>query len=177
MGQYPATAVVACCDSRVDPAIIMDCEPGDLFIIRNVANLVPPYKPDTLHHGTSAALEFAVCGLKVRHIVVLGHAQRGGIQALLNGHSGDFITSWMSIADHARNVTLGNSALKTPREQSRHCEQAAICDSLKNLMTFPWIKERINAGALQLHGWYFDIGTGELLRYDTAQDAFAAHVP
>lgn len=176
-GQYPAVAVVACCDSRVDPAIIMDCEPGDLFIIRNVANLVPPYEPDGLHHGTSAALEFAVCALKVQHIIVLGHAQCGGIQALLDvRRSGDFIASWMSIADAAREQTLGNTTLKTPREQARHCEQAAIRASLENLLTFPWIKQRMGTGTLKLHGWYFDIESGDLLRYDAARDTFAPQV-
>lgn len=176
-GQSPAVAVVACCDSRVDPAIIMDCKPGDLFIIRNVANLVPPYEPDGLHHGTSAALEFAVCALKVQHIIVLGHAQCGGIQALLNvRHAGDFIASWMSIADAAREQTLGNTTLKTPREQVRHCEQAAIRASLKNLLTFPWIKERLDDATLHLHGWYFDIESGELLRYDETRDIFAPQV-
>lgn len=173
LGQRPAVAVVACCDSRVDPAIIMDCEPGDLFIVRNVANLVPPYEPDSLHHGTSAALEFAVCNLKVQHVIVLGHAQCGGIQALLSeDHRGDFIESWMSIAEGARRETLGNLALRTPQQRARHCEQAAIRASLANLETFPWIKERTRAQTLWLHGWYFDIESGVLLSYEPTQAAF-----
>ncbi len=175
-GQAPAVAVVACCDSRVDPAIILDCEPGDLFIIRNVANLVPPYDPDGRHHGTSAALEFAVCGLNVQHIIVVGHAQCGGIQALLQGSDGaqprDFVASWMSIADGARNDTLNNRALQTPEDRARFCEQAAIRSSIQNLLTFPWINERVAQGYLRCHGWYFDIGSGELLRYDSACGGF-----
>lgn len=174
LGQRPAVAVIACCDSRVDPAIIMDCEPGDLFIIRNVANLVPPYEPDGQHHGTSAALEFAVCNLKVQHIIVLGHAQCGGIQALLSAdHSGDFIESWMSIAEGARRATLADPALTTPQAQALHCEQAAIRASLANLETFPWIRERVQAQSLRLHGWYFDIESGALLSYEAGRAAFA----
>lgn len=176
LGQAPAVAVIACCDSRVDPAIIMDCEPGDLFIVRNVANLIPPYDPDGRHHGTSAALEFAVCSLNVRHIVVIGHAQCGGIQALLKGNDvgqpGDFVASWMSIADSARNETLNNPALKTADERARYCEHAAIRSSLDNLLTFPWIKERVEQRHLRCHGWYFDIGSGELLRYDQDRSTF-----
>ncbi len=179
-GQAPAVAVIACCDSRVDPAIIMDCEPGDLFIIRNVANLIPPYDPDGRHHGTSAALEFAVCGLKVSHIIVIGHAQCGGIRALLKGDDagqpGDFVASWMRIADGARNETLGNPALKTADERARYCEHAAIRSSLDNLLTFPWIKERVEQRQLCCHGWYFDIGSGELLRYDPLRGAFLTHL-
>lgn len=172
-GQAPAVAVVACCDSRVDPAIIMDCEPGDLFTIRNVANLVPPYEPDDRSHGTSAALEFAVRVLNVGHIIVLGHAQCGGINALLEGDGsaapqGEFITSWMRIAEQARSSALSNPAYSSMDMRRRHCEQAAIQVSLANLMSFPWIKERIEQKKLRLHGWYFDIGTGEMIRLDGA---------
>lgn len=180
-GQAPAVAVVACCDSRVDPAIILDCEPGDLFIIRNVANLVPPYDPDGRHHGTSAALEFAVCNLNVQHIIVVGHAQCGGIQALLKGGNnaqpGDFVASWMSIAEGARNETLNNPALQTPEARARYCEHAAIRASLQNLLSFPWIKERVEQARLRCHGWYFDIGSGELLRYDPSHGDFSAQLP
>jgi carbonic anhydrase len=170
-GQSPAVAVVACCDSRVDPAIIMDCQPGDLFTIRNVANLVPPYEPDGMYHGTSAALEFAVRVLGVGHIIVLGHAQCGGINALLEGEDGgmvqgEFVTSWMSIAAQARDSALRNPAFASGEMRRRHCEQAAIQVSMGNLMSFPWIRERVEYKKLRLHGWYFDIGSGELLRLD-----------
>ena len=170
-GQSPAVAVVACCDSRVDPAIIMDSEPGDLFTIRNVANLVPPYEPDSMSHGTSAALEFAVRVLGVSHIIVLGHAQCGGINALLEGEStganqGEFVSSWMRIAVKARDAALRNSSFATLDVRRRYCEQAAIQISIGNLMSFPWIKDRIEQNKLRLHGWYFDIGSGELIRLE-----------
>jgi len=170
-GQSPAVAVVACCDSRVDPAIIMDCEPGDLFTIRNVANLVPPYEPDGMYHGTSAALEFAVRALKVGHIIVLGHAQCGGIHALMEGEGpgvsqGEFVASWMNIAAPARDAALQDPLLDSAEKRRRYCEQAAIRLSLINLMSFPWVKEQVDRKQLRLHGWYFDMGSGELLRLD-----------
>jgi carbonic anhydrase len=172
-GQSPAVAVVACCDSRVDPAIIMDCEPGDLFTIRNVANLVPPYEIGGLYHGTSAALEFAVRVLRVGHIIVLGHAQCGGINALLESDGsgivqGDFVSSWMRIAVQARDAALSEPSFSSFDMRRRYCEQAAIRVSIANLQTFPWIKERIESGKLRLHGWYFDIGSGDLIRLEGA---------
>ena len=170
-GQSPAVAVVACCDSRVDPAIIMDCEPGDLFTIRNVANLVPPYEPDGMYHGTSAALEFAVRVLGVGHIIVLGHAQCGGINALLEGNAtgvtqGEFVSSWMRIASRARDEALSNPLFTSLDMRRRYCEQAAIQVSIVNLLSFPWVKEQVEQKKLRVHGWYFDIGSGELLRLD-----------
>ncbi len=170
-GQSPAVAVVACCDSRVDPAIIMDCEPGDLFTIRNVANLVPPYEPDGMYHGTSAALEFAVRVLGVGHIIVLGHAQCGGINALLEGETagatqGEFVSSWMRIAAKARDDALNNPIFTSIDMRRRHCEQAAVQVSMINLMSFPWVRERVEHKKLRLHGWYFDIGSGELIRLE-----------
>ena len=170
-GQSPAVAVVACCDSRVDPAIIMDCEPGDLFTIRNVASLVPPYEPDGLYHGTSAALEFAVRILKVGHVIVMGHAQCGGIQALMEGTTGitggEFITSWMRIASRAREIALADPERITAEARRRCCEQTAIQISLANMLTFPWVRERTELQQLRLHGWYFDIGSGELIRLES----------
>jgi carbonic anhydrase len=173
-GQAPKVAVVACCDSRVDPAIVTDCSPGDLFTIRNVANLVPPHEPEGQYHGTSAAIEFAVRGLGVEHIVVLGHAQCGGIGALMEGAysnaaQNDFITAWMGIARKARDTVLADPALQTREAQTRACEQAAIHVSLSNLMTFPWIRERVEEGKLRLHGWYFDLESGELSLLDQQQ--------
>ncbi len=168
-GQAPQVAVVACCDSRVDPALIFDCEPGDLFTIRNVANLVPPFEPSGSYHGVSAALEFAVRGLAVQHIVVLGHAQCGGIRALLADSATekrDFISAWMNIAAEARERVLGDTSLSSLDERARCCEQMAIGVSLKNLLTFSWIRERVESGSLQLHGWYFDLESGDLLYID-----------
>lgn len=169
-GQSPKVMVVACCDARVDPAIITDCSPGDLFVVRNVANLVPPCEVGDGYHGTSAALEFAVRTLHVEHIVVLGHSQCGGIQALVDnaggGPVGEFISPWMAIAKNACQHVLA-TAPDAPRiEKIRACEQAAIQGSLRNLRTFPWIHEAVAQQRLALHGWYFDIVQGQLLTYN-----------
>jgi len=172
-GQTPRTLVVACCDARVDPALVLDCAPGDLFVIRNVANLVPPAENQGHYHGTSAALEFGVRKLNVAHIIVLGHAHCGGIHALLEGdvQKGDaFISQWMGIAEAARERVDRENAGGATRQHA--CEQQAILVSLDNLMTFPWIRERVEQGTLALHGWYFDIERGELLGYDTAARRF-----
>jgi carbonic anhydrase len=176
-GQMPSTLVVGCCDSRVDPALILDCAPGDLFVIRNVANLVPPAENQGHYHGTSAALEFGVCNLAVQHIIVLGHAQCGGIHALLEGgvaRDNSFIAEWMSIARDARERIEREHAGATSKERHRACEQQAILVSLNNLMTFSWIRERVDQGKLTLHGWYFDIERGELLGYNAEQNRFEA---
>jgi carbonic anhydrase len=176
-GQTPSTLVVGCCDSRVDPALIMDCAPGDLFVIRNVANLVPPAENQGQYHGTSAALEFGVCNLGVQHIIVLGHAQCGGIHALLEGGvAGDdsFIAEWMRIAEAARRRVEQEHTGASSKERHRACEQQAILVSLDNLMTFSWIRERVEQGRLALHGWYFDIERGELLGYNAAENRFEA---
>jgi carbonic anhydrase len=174
-GQAPSTLVVGCCDSRVDPALILDCAPGDLFVIRNVANLVPPAENQGHYHGTSAALEFGVRNLAVQHIIVLGHAQCGGIHALLEGGvAGDdsFIAAWMRIAEAAREQIEQEHAEASSEVRHRACEQQAILVSLDNLMTFSWIRERVEQGRLALHGWYFDIERGELLGYNLAAGRF-----
>lgn len=163
-GQSPRAMVITCADSRVDPQMIFDAKPGEIFCVRNVANLVPPYAPDSDHHGTSAALEFAVRSLKVEHIIVLGHARCGGIRALLEGgEQGDFIGRWMEIAAVARERAL--TAAATASETVQHlCEHESIRITLDNIMTFPWVAERVHAGQLQLHGWHFDFERGELDR-------------
>jgi carbonic anhydrase len=177
-GQTPRTLVVACCDSRVDPALVFDCDPGDLFVIRNVANLVPPLEGHSGHHGTTAAIEYGVCTLGVRHIIVLGHAQCGGINALVKtggvGTPGSYIDEWMCLVESARAEVIAEMPDATPAEQERACERRAILVSLGNLMTFPWIRERVECGELQLHGWYFDIKYGQLLRYDATAREFTA---
>lgn len=176
-GQTPSTLVVGCCDSRVDPALILDCAPGDLFVIRNVANLVPPAENQGHYHGTSAALEFGVRNLAVQHIIVLGHAQCGGIHALLEGgvaKDDTFISEWMRIADAAREQIEHELAGASSEVRHRACEQQAILVSLNNLMTFSWIRERVEQGRLALHGWYFDIERGELLGYDAMTRKFEA---
>ncbi len=168
-GQKPKTMIIGCSDSRVDPAILTNCAPGDIFTVRNVANLVPPCEEDGGRHGVSAALEFAVCHLEVEHIVVLGHSQCGGINALMAGSCGckgdSFISSWMSIAAPAREKVLAELGGKDPKLQQRAAEQASILLSLENLHSFPWIDERVTAGTLSLHGWYFDLNAGDLLEY------------
>lgn len=167
--QEPKVMVIACCDSRVDPAIVTNAEQGDLFVLRNVANLVPPCERQhgPTRHGTSAALEFAVTGLQVKYIIVLGHSGCGGIRALLTSDpsvsaEGSFIYHWMQIAREARERTLADKADAPLEEQLRYCEQQGIRQSLDNLMTFPWVQERVAAGTLSLHGWYFDIGDGKM---------------
>lgn len=179
LGQSPKTIVVGCCDSRVDPAVVTDCDPGDLFIIRNVANLVPPFETGGNYHGTSAALEFGVRGLEVENIIVLGHAQCGGIRALMNQVPGSeqqhsFVPGWMQVASVARNRVLSRMHGEAPEKQQRACEQEAILVSLDNLLSFPWILERVAQKKLALHGWYFDLEHGELLRYDLDANRFTA---
>jgi len=168
-GQKPKTMIIGCSDSRVDPAILTNCAPGDIFTVRNVANLVPPYEEDGGRHGVSAALEFAVCHLGIEHIIVLGHSQCGGIGALMAGtcgcKGGGFISRWMSIATPAREKVLAELPGKDVKLQQRAAEQAAILLSLENLHSFPWIDQRVTDGALSLHGWYFDLNVGELLEY------------
>ncbi len=176
-GQSPKTIVVGCCDSRVDPAIVTNSSSGDLFIIRNVANLVPPYEISGNHHGTSAALEFGVCQLEVENIIVLGHARCGGIRALMNqapgsDHTDGFIDGWMKIARNARNRVLARMQGESAEMQAQACELEAIKVSLDNLLTFPWILERVAQKKLALHGWYFDIERGELLRYNPDSNRF-----
>jgi carbonic anhydrase len=161
-GQSPQTLVLTCVDSRVDPSIIFDTEPGEVLEIRNVANLVPPYAPDSAYHGTSAALEFGVRVLEIPHIVVLGHESCGGVKALLEGAPPDakeFVGPWMSMAAAARDRALHCA----PEKRQQCCEFEVIQLSLANLLTFPWIAERVAAGKLRLHGAWFEIRTGVLM--------------
>jgi carbonic anhydrase len=181
-GQAPKVMVVACCDSRVDPAIITDCDPGDLFVVRNVANLVPPFEEGGGYHGTSAALEFAVRCLNVEHVIVMGHARCGGIRALLGDirfedSAGQFIAPWMSIAEQARREALATHSHGDAEARAVACEQAAVRISLENLSSFPFVREAVAAGRLQLHGWYFDLGRGELLGCDPDSGRFRPLVP
>ena len=176
-GQTPKILVVACCDSRVDPALVLNCAPGDLFVIRNVANLVPPAENRSGgRHGTSAALEYGVGTLGVEHIIVLGHAHCGGIRALVGGRRTDdsdsFINSWMRLAEDARASTERELAGAMQEERERAIEQRAILGSLDNLMSFSWIRERVEQGSLTLHGWYFDMDNGLLLGYNPATRLF-----
>ena len=189
-GQSPRVLLIACSDSRVDPAILTGAQPGDLFVIRNVANLVPPFELEGHVDGARAAIEYAVRDLKVNHIVVLGHASCGGIKALLGRVSGhkierDFIGSWVSIALAGCSRYLHNPNGKgldgqgmneldvTTLCQHQHLtERAAIRGSLANLTTYPWIEERIKSGDLKLHGWWFDLETGDLWCTDAENTSF-----
>lgn len=167
--QSPKVMAIACSDSRVDPAILTGCEPGDIFMVRNVANLVPPYEQDGALHGVSSALEYAVKNLRVEHIIVFGHSNCGGIKALLQ-QSGDtsgseFVGRWVCIADRARKRIQKELGHKPFDIQCRACEMASILLSLENLLTFPWVLDAVESGRTHLHGWYFDMTTGDLLSY------------
>ena len=162
-GQRPDVMVIACADSRVNPSIIAKAAPGELFIVRNVANLVPPYQPDSNYHGTSAAIEFAVRDLMVHDIIILGHSHCGGIKHMCEGHPDhherQFIDAWVSMVQGADDTVLEGEA------RLRHVERKAVTVSLANLMTFPWLKARVDAGDLRLHGWLFDLEAGRLLAH------------
>jgi len=177
-GQKPKIMVVGCCDSRVDPAIVLDCAPGDLFVIRNVANIVPPSENLGGHHGTSAALEFGVCNLCVKDIIVLGHAHCGGIHTLVENGGiktpDSFIEEWMHLLEDARLSVERDMPEETIEVRTRICEQRALLISLRNLMSFPWLRERVESGSLTLSAWYFDIENGQLLQYDEDSRIFVA---
>ncbi len=161
-GQQPRAMVITCADSRVDPSMIFDTSPGELFVIRNVASLVPPYAPDAAHHGTSAALEFGVRVLGVQDLLVMGHALCGGVRALLEGtppEASDFVAQWMAMAEPAKQRTLAHA---DKAEWQLRCEQETVKLTLDTLLTFPWIAERVAAGRLLLHGAHFDIRSGAL---------------
>lgn len=176
-GQNPEILIIGCCDSRVSPEVIFDAGPGEMFVVRNVANLVPPCEPDSesSYHGTSAAIEFAVNGLHVKHIVVLGHATCGGIKSFFDDakplSKGDFIGKWMSQIEPVAarlGPGTGDRASKLKR-----LELAVIEHSLNNLMTFPSIKRRVEKGDLELHGTYFGVATGILFLRDPATGEFS----
>ncbi len=172
-GQAPPIMIISCCDSRVDPATIFDTVPGQVFALRNVANLVPPYETGGGLHGVSAAIEFGVLGLGVKHIVILGHAQCGGIKAALGG--GDlgvpgrsFVDDWVDIIRDARDEVVACSHA----DPQRVLELEAIRVSLKNLRSFPFIAELEQAGELKLHGAFFGIADGDLHVLNEANDQF-----
>ena len=174
-GQTPEIMVIGCCDSRVSPEVIFDARPGELFVVRNVANLVPPYETDGKYHGVSAALEFGVGVLKVKHIVILGHAHCGGIRAYAEDTApispGDFIGRWMSLmAPAAEKVGARGSMSRT--EYLERMEQASILNTLDNLMTFPRLSKLVERGAVTLHGAYFGVAKGELSVLDRATGEF-----
>ncbi len=176
-GQSPETLVIGCCDSRVSPEVIFDARPGELFVVRNVANIVPPYAPDGHAHGVSAALEFGVAALKVKHIVVLGHAHCGGVKAFAEQAAplspGDFIGNWMRLmAPAAENV--GPQRGRSWPDYLMQLEQANVANSLDNLLTFPRLRALIERGEIATHGAYFGVAKGELSVRDEASGAFVS---
>jgi carbonic anhydrase len=177
-GQRPEVMVICCCDSRVSPEVIFDAHPGEMFVVRNVANLVPPYSPSGLTHGVSAALEFAVQILRVKHIVVMGHTHCGGVRAFVEHRDrptvGDFIDNWMSLIEPAAQ-SVDQASQHAEADYLGRLEQASIVRTLDNLMTFPEIRNRVNEQHLQLLGAYFDVGSGDLTVYDPGSDAFVPH--
>ncbi|ACB94829.1 carbonic anhydrase [Beijerinckia indica] len=180
-GQKPRVMLIGCCDSRVSPEVIFDVDHGDIFVVRNVAALVPPYHPNNDLHGTSAALEFGIMGLRIEHIVVMGHARCGGIKNFAHADadpyqrplsSGDFIGKWMSLIEPAA-ARLGHA--RDPLE--KYVEDLAlesIIQSLINLRTFPWIKNLEERGIIKLHGAYFDIANAVLRVFDPLKERFVA---
>lgn len=164
-GQQPEVMMLSCSDSRVDPGLILQCDPGELFVVRNVANIVPPYEKDTGHHGTSAGLEFGIRFLKVKYLILLGHSQCGGIQALAQRTTlgdNDFISSWMSIIDTQSSTptSIDELAKLSLRQSYKHC------------LTFPWINEKVQQKELSIFLWFFDIKSGKLFMYSDKEEDY-----
>ena len=166
-GQDPDAMIISCSDSRVDPETIFSAMPGELFVLRNVANLVPPYETGGKFHGVSSAIEFAVLNLRIKHLIVMGHSGCGGVKAALDQSAAiqteaRFISRWMSILDEARLNVLASHQTSSQAEKVRALEQEAVKTSIKNLRTFPFITELEEEDRLSLHGTYFEIATGAL---------------
>ncbi len=179
-GQSPKTMIIGCADSRADPSMIFDAAPGELFVVRNVAALVPPCEEDASFHGVSAAIEFAVTGLKVSHILVMGHGGCGGVNACLRvaqeGPVGRFITPWVELAAPARDIILADKSI-APGDRQEALEHAAVGQSIMNLATFPFVKSALDANALTINGAWFSIGKGELHWRDPKTGAFSVVAP
>ena len=175
-GQSPKVMVIGCADSRVDPATIFSAAPGELFVVRNVAALVPPWEEEGAYHGTSAALEFAVRHLKVEHIVVLGHALCGGIKAALAGPEdvsvGRFIGPWVHQLERVRQGLLNKDGGQSPEARQEALEHLSIKYSLENLLRFDFVDGAVNSGKLTLHGAWFSIAEGKLCWLDPESGSF-----
>lgn len=157
-GQSPEVMVIGCADARVDPALMLHCDPGDLFIARNVANIVPPYAQDEAVHGASAALEFGICNLNVKHLIILGHSQCGGIHARLHPESVEntkFLKRWIDLID-----------IDGKAPDVDECAKQSLLKSYENCLDYPWIKERMDANTLKVHLWFFDIKDATIFAYD-----------
>ena len=180
-GQEPEVMVISCCDSRVTPEGIFHAGPGELFVLRNVANLVPPYEATDGQHGTSAAIEYAVRALKVRHIVVMGHAKCGGVQAFRENANvpslrGDFIGRWIKLLEPAA-IAMACMPVDKIDDPQLAMEFAGVRQSLKNLRTFPFVEEALHNNVLQIHGAWFDIGSGQLRVMDPKTEKFHSAAP
>ena len=175
-GQSPSVMLITCADSRICPDLIFDTEPGEMFVVRNVASFVHSFAESASDFSVRAALEYGVLHLAVQHIIVMGHSQCGGIKALMSQQTGqaigEFIDPWLKayskVADHVQQTHTNESE----QEQCKLCELSAIKQSLLHLDTYPWIQSRRAAGELHLHGWHFDIGTGAIRAYNSEQDTF-----
>ena len=176
-GPHAKILMIACCDSRVDPAIITNSKAGDLMVIRNMANLVPPYDSQASFQETQAAIEFAVCYLHVEHIIVMGHSRCAGIRSLLTRLVDDEdpklpLDKWTAVAEPVARSVLAEMPAADMDDQSCACSRRALALSLDNLQTYPWISDRMQRDQLQVHGWYFNLLTGELQKYNKATDSF-----
>jgi len=175
-GQRPEVMVIACSDSRTDPAIICGARPGDLFVVRNVAALIPPYQADRRPHGTASAIEFGVKALGVRHVIVLGHSFCAGVRCLLDHDHGrdrfEFVSDWVEVAREVRQEMEGLVTEADRGVVARRAEQAAVLCSLRHLATYPFVAERLADGSLALHGWYFHFGWGLLQVAETSNGPF-----
>jgi len=178
-GQSPKILIVGCADARVDPGILTQTKPGEIFTVRNIGAIVPPAQipPDHRQHGTSAAIEFAVRALEVEHIVILGHALCGGIGALVDGDKSafagyDYLSTWTAVAQEVRDLALEELKDMPHEEIVRAVEQASVVNSVRNLMGFPWLAERVSSGKLALHAWWFNLTQGQLYAFDPAAATF-----
>jgi carbonic anhydrase len=174
-GQSPEVMLIGCADSRVSPEVFFDARPGEIFVVRNVANIVPPYAPDAAAHGVSAALEYGIAALRVKHVVVLGHAQCGGVKAFADHAApltpGDFIGKWMALMAPALEKAGPQGALSHDDYLTR-LEQANVANSLDNLMTFPRLRKQVEAGEISIHGAFFGVAAGKLSVLDQATGEF-----
>jgi carbonic anhydrase len=176
-GPHSKILMIGCCDSRVDPAIITNSRAGDLMVIRNIANLVPPYSKDGHFYETSAAIEFAACYLQVEHIIVMGHSRCAGIRSLLTRLVDDNdpvlpLDKWTAVVEPAARSVMADMPDDDLDEQSCACSRKALTVSLDNLKTYPWVRERLERNSLSLHGWYFNLANGQLDQYDQLSQSF-----
>jgi carbonic anhydrase len=178
-GQNPDVMLVSCCDSRVDPETIFSAMPGELFVVRNVANLIPPYETGGRYHGVSTAIEFAVLNLRVKHLVVMGHSGCGGVRACLDQSAAiqteaQFISRWMSMLDEARLSVLASHQMASQDQKLKALEMEGVKTSIRNVRTFPFVKQAEDKGRLNLHGAYFEISTGTLSVLNHSRGEFVA---